>query len=172
MIRRNVENDIPAAVRQLGNDYADGELGLVPSHKKAARLFQRAADLGDVAAINCLGYAYFHGHGVKLDKKQAVKYYRMAADRGFARAQHNLGCCFRDGDGVAQDDAEAARFFKMAAGQGFTDAEHNLAFMYATGRGVARDAGEAIRWCERAVAAKGDEKAKDALDRLRASLGF
>jgi hypothetical protein len=163
---RHVENDNPVAIRELGCSYTQGDLGLVPSHKKAARLYQRAADLGDFKAMNDLGFAYNHGRGVKLDKKKAVKYYRMAADRNYAAAQSNLGCCFRNGSGVAQDDAEAFRFFKLAADQGHTQAENNLGFMYATGRGVARDKAEAKRWFERA-AAKGHEGAKYNLARTR-----
>ena len=58
MLRRHVENDNPTAVSQLGECYDHGRLGLVPSHKKAARLYQRAADLGDVFAMSNLGCAY------------------------------------------------------------------------------------------------------------------
>ena len=166
-LRRHVENDNPAAVRQLGGCYRDGAYGLVPSHKKAARLYQRAAELGDVLAMYNLGVFYSSGEGVKLDKKKAVKYYRMAVDRGFANAQYNLGVCFERGTGVAQDYAEAIRFYKLAADQGHTKAECNMGLMYATGRGVARDLAEAIRWFERA-AAKGYETAKACLAELRA----
>ena len=84
MLRRHVENDNPAAIRHLGWNYERGDLGLKPSHKKAARLYQRAADLGDVMAMFNLGFTYEHGRGVKLDKKKAAKYYRMAADRGLS----------------------------------------------------------------------------------------
>ena len=168
MLRRNVENNHPAAVCHLGSCYDDGELSLVPSHKKAARLYQRAVELGDVMAMNNVGSAYEHGRGVKLDKKKAFKHFQMAADRGCATAQYNVGYCYADGDGVIQDYAEAFRFFKLAANQGFTEAEFNLGCMYEDGDVVARDSdtAEAIRWYERA-AAKGHEKAKDALARLK-----
>ena len=160
MLRRSVENDNPAGVRHLGCCYAQSRLGLVPSHKKAARLYQRAVELGDVMAMYNLAIVYDEGQGVKLDKKKAVKYYRMAADRGYAGAQYNLGCCFRDGDGVTQDDAEAVWFYKLAADQGLTKAENNRGLMYARGRGVTRaDVAAAIRWYKRA-AAKGHETSK------------
>jgi len=170
MLRRNVENGIPAAMRQLGFNYANGYLGLMPSHKKAARLYQRTADLGDVIAMFNLGFAYEHGEGIKIDKKKAVKYYRMAADRGHTGAQYNLGICYNRGDGVAQDYAEAMRFYKLAADKGLTHAEHNLGCMYLKGEGVTRDFAEFARWCERA-AAKGHKGAKRALTRIM-SLGF
>jgi hypothetical protein len=167
MLRRNVENGIPAAMRQLGLKYANGNPGLVPSQKKAARLYQRAADLGDVMAMYNIGVSFTKGEGVKIDKKKAVKYYRMATDQGNARAQCNLGICFYKGDGVPQDYVEAFQYFRLAADQGYTEAEHNLGVMYEDGEGTAKNAAEAARWYKRA-AAKGDEDAKSALARIKA----
>ena len=162
ILRRNAESDNPVAMCQLGDCYKAGDLKLVPSHKKAARLYQRASDLGDVSAMIDLGYAFERGEGVKIDKKKAVKYYRMAADRGHAGSQCNLGNALFNGTGVAPDHAEAVRYYKLAADQGYTEAEARLGIMYENGEGVARDIKEAIRWCERA-AAKGDELAKHRL---------
>ena len=174
MLRRHVKNGRRAAITRIGDWYKRGSHGLVKSASKVAALFRRAADLGDITAMNSLGCAYWSGNGVKLDKKKAIKYWRMAAesgaDRGAAVAQFNLGACFYNGfcyyEGVTQDDAEAFRYYKLAADQGLTEAEHSLGFMYASGRGVALDFAEAIRWYERA-AAKGNTFAKSALVRLQ-----
>ena len=168
MLRRRVENENPKAVCHLGLCYMDGRLGLKPSDKKAARLYERAVELGNVAAMYFLGCIYQFGRGVKPDKKKSFEYWRMAADRGHAVAQFNLGCCFNEGEGVAKDYAEAFRFYKLAADKGYTDAECNLGCAYVLGEGVARDDAEAYRWFERA-AAKGNEKAKAAAARLRTS---
>jgi len=172
MLRRHVADDAnPVATYLLALSYARGDLGLVKSDEKAARLYERAADLGDVGAMFQVGVAYDYGRGVKLDKKKAAKYFRMAADRGHAAAQFHLGCCFADDDGgVAQDDAESVRLYMLAADQGLTQAEYILGCMYEDGFGVAaRDYAEAIRWYERA-AANGYEKAKRALARARANI--
>ena len=166
ILRRSVENGIPAAIRQLGRSYVDGSFGLVPSHKKAGRLYQRAVDLGDVLAMYDLGVLYFQGQGVKLDQKKAFKYFRMAANRGLPKAQCNLGKSCYFGEGVPQDYAEAVRLYELAAEQGHTEAEYNLGCAYGSGEGVAHDATEAIRWYKRA-AAKGYEPATGALARLR-----
>jgi len=168
MIRRNMENGIPSAIGQLGQAFERGVLGVVKSHKKAAQLNQRAADLGEVVAMYNLGVAYKHGRGVKLDKKKSFKYYRMAADRGQAKAQHQCGHCFNLGIGVAPDDAEALRFYKLAADQGLVIAENSLGFFYARGIGDVRDAAEAARWWERA-AAKGHAPSVEALAVLRSA---
>jgi len=166
LLRRNVEKECPEAIRHLGSIYSRGQFGLVPSPKKAARLFQRAADLGNVEAMLNVGVAHMNGSGVKLDKKKAVKYYRMAADRGMPNAQFALGMCYDNGNGVAQDYAEATRLYKLAAGKRLTDAEHNLGIMYNDGCGGARDAANAARCFERA-AAKGHKEAKHCLAILR-----
>jgi hypothetical protein len=167
LLRRHVDNGIPAAICQLGQLYAQGGFGLVPSKKKAARLYHRAADLGDVMSMYNLACQYAKGEGVKLDKKKVVKYHRMAADRGMADSLCSLGVSFYEGDVTPPDYAEAMRLFKLAAEQGYTEAEYNLGTMYDKGNGVAQDYAEAARWYERA-AAKGDEDAKSALARIQA----
>ena len=170
VLRRNVYvNKIPAAMEYLGSCYIDGTLGLVPSFKKAARMYQRAADLGDVRSMFKVGVHYFHGRGIKLDTKKTVKYCRMAADRGHAGAQFLLGICLKYGHGATKDHIEAFRFYKLAAEQGHTPAENGIGNLYATGNVVARDFDKAIFWFERA-AAKGEESAIRDLANLRARL--
>ena len=166
MLRRNAEKGKPTAIRHLGNSYGCGGLGLVPSYKKAARLWQRAADLGDVFAMFNFACCCAKGNGVKLDVKKAVKYCQMAADLGYASAQYMMGQCYDYGEGVAQDDAEAVRLYKLAAEQGYTHAEYSLGIIYGSGKGVTRDAAEATRWIERA-AAKGCEDAIAAVRGLK-----
>ena len=168
-LRRNVENGIPAAICQLAQLYAKGAPGLKASHKKAARLYQRAADLGDVMAMCNLGCSYMKGLGVKIDMRKGINYSRMAAKRGCADANYNLGICMHTGTGVARDDAEACRLMRLAADTGYTNAQFGLGVAYVNGSGVARDVAEGCRWFERA-AAKGHEEARAGLARIRASL--
>ena len=171
MLRKNVENDNPAAMRQLGGKYTQGDHGLVPSHKKAARLYQRAADLGDVMAMLKVGYACIHGNGVKLNNKKAVRYWRMGAERGHPMALYNLGKCYFPYSkwGIDQDATMAFRPIKLAADQGLTEAEHDVGCMYAGGHGVAKDTSEAARFFERA-AAKGHRPSIDARAALTSNL--
>ena len=165
MLRRHAANSKGAAVFNLGQCYALGGLGLVPSHKKAARLYERAVELGDVWAMNNLAMSYELGRGVRLDRTKMARYYRMAAERGYPIAQYNLGSCYDAGDGVLKDAETAVRWYALAAGQGHTNAEVNCGVAFANGEGVARDDAEAARWFGRA-AAKGDESAARALAAL------
>ena len=133
------------------------------SDKKAAKIWKRAVELGNVDAMVDLGLSYEKGLGVKLDKKKALQLFRMAADRGDAFAQSNLGALLHSD----KKFEESFRYLTLAADQGFTDGEFNLGLGYRDGKGTEVDLGKARYWFERA-AAKGDESARKNLARLDA----
>jgi hypothetical protein len=164
-LRRHVENEVPEAIRFLGDAYHYGDFGLVKSGKKAAKIYRRAVELGDVDAMSELGKMYATGGGVKLDKKKAERLYRAAADRGYAPAQNNLGILLDS----EQKFEEAVRYFALAANQGHAFGESNLGICYMVGKGTEVDLGKARYWFERA-AAKGDEVAIHNLKHLDAQV--
>jgi TPR repeat protein len=153
-LRRHVENEVPEAIACLGTAYCIGQYGLVKSDKKAAKIWKRAVELGNVEAMTNLAASYHRGVGVKLDKKKAERLYRAAADRGDALAQYNLGLLLYSEERFE----EALRYFALAAHQGYTTGEQNLGVCYRVGYGTEVDLGKARYWFERA-AAKGNEKA-------------
>jgi TPR repeat protein len=162
-LRRHVENEVPEAITCLGNAYRRGLYGLVISYKKAAKIYRRAVELGNVEAIVNLGNLYNNGSGVKLDKKKAERLYRTAADRGIALAQYNSGLLLYS----EQRFEEAFRYYALAADQGYTRAENNLGICHERGNGTEVDLGKARYWFERA-AAKGEEQAIENLALLDA----
>ena len=154
-IRRHADKDIPEAILTLGDTYRYGHFGLVPSAKKAEKLYERAAKLGDVQAMVSLGYLYRDGAtGVKLDKKKARKFFRLVSDRGEVRGHYELARILDE----AGNFCEAARLLGLAAAQGYTEAQHHLGICHYLGRGVPRDLKEAKRLF-RLAAAKGYEDA-------------
>jgi TPR repeat protein len=162
-LRRHVENEVPEAIGFLGTAYREGWYGLVKSDKKAAKIYRRAVELGDVEAMGHLGLLYNNGSGVKLDKKKAERLYRTAADRGEATAQINVGILL----GHEEKHEEAFRYYALSADQGYTPGEFNLGCCYHNGIGTEVDLGKARFWFERA-AAKGHERAIKILARLDA----
>jgi TPR repeat protein len=151
-LRRHVENEVPEAITSLGSAYRHGKYGLVKSEKKAAKIYRRAVELGNVDAMSKLGELHTTGSGVKLDKKKAMQLFRTAADRGDAFAQINLGILL-----VSEEKFEEAfRYYALAADQGLTPGEFKLGICYMVGKGTEVDLGKARYWFERA-AAKGDE---------------
>ena len=164
-LRRHVENEVPEAITMLGDAYQRGHYGLVKSDKKAAKIWKRAVELGDVDAMRDLGKLYKDGSGVKLDNKKAERLYRAAADRGHAVARNNLGFLLDS----EKKHEEAFRYYALAADQGYTAGETNLGFCYRDGEGTEVDLGKARYWFERA-AAKGQEEAIEHLALLDAQV--
>ncbi|EGB11459.1 hypothetical protein AURANDRAFT_21291, partial [Aureococcus anophagefferens] len=99
---------------------------------KAAKIWKRAVELGDVDAMVFLGELYQYGEGVKLDKKKAERLFRMAVDRGDAVAQNKIGCSLHS----EKKFEEAFRYYALSADQGFTEGENNLACCYRYGEGT------------------------------------
>jgi len=161
-IRRHVENEIPEAIAALGHAYHSGDLGLVKSSKKAAKLYKRSVELGSVDAMINLGHMYTYGDGVKRDMKKASQLNLMAADRGHPTAQNNHG----NNLDKAGDKEEAVRYFRLSAEAGFALGQYNLGWAYQHGEGgLERDIEEAVRLYVHA-AAKGCQEAIHALDEL------
>ena len=125
-LRRHADKACPDAVAVLGRSYADGSHGLVKSPKKALKLYQRAAELGDVYSWKLLGDHYYCGWGVKSDRKKAVRFYRIGAEYGEPWAQNDLALCYERGVGVLRDLKEAKRLYALGAAQGLHGALANL----------------------------------------------
>ncbi len=108
--------------------YASGE-GVPKDLGKAAELFQKAADQGDLKAQYNLGVCYASGEGVPKDLGKAAELFQKAADQGYPKAQYELGMSYRNGEGVPKDLGKAAELFKKAADQGDVQAQYELRFL-------------------------------------------
>ena len=71
------------AQSNLGWLYQSGQ-GVPKDLGKAAELYQKAADQGNVFAQNNLGLLYQSGEGVPKDLRKAAELYQKAADQGNA----------------------------------------------------------------------------------------
>ena len=167
MIRRHVENEVPDAIAYLASCYERGLLGLVKNEKKAAKIYKRGVELGNVSSMIQLGNLYAHGAGVKeKDEEKAMKLWRRAADRGSALAQAKVSTLF-----IESDPIEAHRWMKLSAQQGYTAAEYLLGqWLLESSHHIEIDFVDSFRdkakhWLARA-AAKGHEKAIKALKEL------
>ena len=161
-LRRHVQNEIPEAIKHLGDKYLNADLGLAKNAKKAAKLYKRAVELGDVDAMCNLAVLYSEGEGVKTDLKKATQLYQIGADKGDAMAMHNLAA-LKELEG---NHVEALRLFKCAADQGLAVSECNVGTYYGNGEGgVEQDFVEARRWFARA-AARGYEPASEMIAKI------
>jgi len=89
--KKRVEMGDAAAMQKVGECYSLGKCGLPQDMTKALELWHQAAELGCAEAYLDVGYAYYNGKGVEIDKKKANHYYELAAMGGNEVARFNLG---------------------------------------------------------------------------------
>ena len=114
-IRRHVENEVPDAIKVLGDLYRHGLHGIAVNTKKAVKIYKRGVQLGNLASMLNLGCLYVNGDGVKHDEKKATQLWTMAANRGDAVSQYYLG---KLAESSGRMD-EAKRWYELAASQGY-----------------------------------------------------
>jgi TPR repeat protein len=107
-LKKAAERKHPKAWRLLGDFHAKGLIakGKVDA-REAANCYQRAAALGDAAAMGKLSECYFEGQGVARSTFAGVKWLRTAAHAGDRSAARLLAMRLAEGDGISRDPAEA-----------------------------------------------------------------
>lgn len=118
----------------------------VPSGVFYSEEMVKLAESGDAEAQCNLGWAYFNGLGVAINKTAAIRWYRKAADKEWPLAQFLLGTCYDDGSGVVKDANKAAAWYFKAAEKGLPVAQYNMGVCYERGTGVKRDLREAVKF--------------------------
>lgn len=129
---------------------------------RALELLEGLANLGDVEAIEILGFMYLKGDGVPEDDEKALAWFHIAADAGGSHAQIALGMMHLNGWGVPESPENAVRWFRLAAEQGSANALGVPGAMYAQGAGVEQDYDVAFELTQRA-AKMGDASAQNNL---------
>lgn len=118
-LKKATERKHPKAWRLLGDFHAKG---LVTKGKadlrEAVTCYQRAAALGDAAAMGRLSECYFEGRGVSRSAFTGVKWLRAAAEAGDRGAARLLAMRLAEGDDVPRDATEAY-FWLIVGAEGF-----------------------------------------------------
>jgi TPR repeat protein len=86
--------------------------------KEGAAYFERACELGEMAACARLGKAYLVGDGVSADDVTAMRLFRRACDYARADACTGLATMYCMGRGSPRDPARAGALFKQACAAG------------------------------------------------------
>lgn len=119
------------------------------------QMLKRAADGGNVQALNALGTitlteALSHP-GLNDQARAAIirkscGYFKRAAEQHDPNGFYNLGMCYLHGYGIARDREQAFTCFQAAAEAGHPEAINNIGGFYRDGLVVAPDAAVATRW--------------------------
>ena len=136
------------------------------AYRKTAIWCRRAADDGEMFAIETLGDYFSQGNGVKKDVveastwyrkaaeqfdgkknyKEAARFYHKAADLGDANSLYKLGLYYNEGLGVSQSSEEAEIMFNAAAEAGGAELKFDVGMRYVEGMGVPLDIDKALFW--------------------------
>ena len=132
------------------------------------KLLQRAAEGGNVQALNALGTIAtseaiaskkLSSDAVAKILKKCFGYFGQAAAMRDANALINLGSCYMRGLGCTPDQALAFECFRSAAKLGHPEGMDYMSACYEHGHGVKKDAELSLFWKMRGRALRGDEAA-------------
>jgi TPR repeat protein len=114
------------------HDRANAARGKEQADYTIARL-EKAANAGDVSAMNGIADIYMWGRGIPTDRAKARDWYEKAVatgGKGSVAAMTNLGDLYMSGDGIAPDYPRAHDLLEKAAATGNRDAMCKLAEFY------------------------------------------
>lgn len=108
--------------------------------KRAAELFEAAANRGLVKAKCLLGKCYYYGVGVPQDEKKAAELLEAAAEQGDGEAQFRIAQLYGSStNNVLENRKKAVENYKRAAKQGYFTAQCIVKYCYQDSMGVSQD---------------------------------
>ena len=131
-------------------------------------MLQKAADGGNVQALNALGAiltqkalarSNISSNDLENALRQSYVYFGKAVAQRDPNGFINLGTCYLRGFGCKQDMGLAFACFKAAAEAGHPEGMDNVSACYQFGHGVPKDNELCLIWAMRGRAARGDEAA-------------
>ncbi len=124
-LKKAAERKHPKAWRLLGDFHAKGLVAKGKADvREAVACYQKAAALGDAAAMAKLSDCCFEGRGIGRSAFTGVKWLRAAAEAGDRGAARLLAMRLAEGDDVARDPVDAYFWFIVGTegfGQGLWD---------------------------------------------------
>ena len=87
-------------------------------YQKAAQLYQKACDGGDVKGCFNLGILYRDGYGVKQDYQKAAELLQKACDSGETMGCIGLAVLYKNGKGIWQNFSTAKEYYGKACDLG------------------------------------------------------
>jgi len=141
---------------------------LLSLEKNDLRLLEKAANGGNVQALNALGTILMQ-NAIATEKstnalakvfRRSFDCFSLAVLQRDPNAFINLGSCYLRGYGCKQDREMAFLCFKSAAEAGHPEGMDNMSNCYKFGYGVNRDDERSLYWMMRGRATRGDKAAE------------
>ncbi len=138
------QND-DVAINNVGSLYFSG-IGTKQNTLLAAKMFDKAAKLGNAEAAVNLAFIYLTTPKIDYVKNNVIDLFEQAADKGNITAIYMLGHFYKDGFLVEQDYQKAFDLFEKAAQAEYDEAEFELAMRYIRAEGTPRNYGNAVKY--------------------------
>jgi TPR repeat protein len=172
-LREHAELGAPWAQRRLANFLMRGGKGGAPMNKpEAFRLYELAANQGDINALFHLGCIYRKGEpecGVVRSIQASQQFFRTAIYEGSPEALNELAILNRDEP--EGDTAEAVRCFTLAAAQGHAVSQYGIGSLHRKGQGgLEESTNNSLFWMKKsALQGYADAQAHVAMDLIEFS---
>ncbi len=131
----------------------------------AINLLSDAANKKHLPSIIELGYNYYTGRFVKLDKEKGLSLWRNAKNYGSMEAEVRLSVANIYSSLNNSELNETIKFLEKAESEGSSLAQFTLAYCYETGKGVNKSIPTAVKYY-REAAQRGNQFAYDQLKKL------
>lgn len=163
--------DAAADPAQANALYLRAQDQMTAGEPEGVQTLTRAAELGQAdAALELAGLYQTGGSGVTADLAESRLWARRAAEGGTAKGMHAYAMYLFDGVGGPKNRPEALSWLNKAADRGLVDSQYNVARLYENGdEGIAVSPTDALKWYLIAARA-GDPQAREAVQRLAATL--
>lgn len=146
LVLKRAKNGRVWAQCMVGARYTSG-LGVKKDEVEGARWFKRAAEAGNIEAMDIYAECCRIGSGVPISMISAKYWFEKASNAGNAITQYKLGVILTSNiPGIPADPVEAARLFRMSADQDYDLGLRCLGDCYFTGQGVEKDIEQALHW--------------------------
>jgi uncharacterized protein len=152
LFKKSADLENVDAMEQLGLIFRDGTSAVKINDIESLKWFIKAADKGSMPANHNIGFAYYHGRGVKQDRKKAYEYFIKSAESGLLQSQMIVAAQLYRGDGIPKDLKESFKWSLKAAEQGDPEMQNYIGLCYENGYGIVDiDPIKAKIWFERAA---------------------
>lgn len=140
---------------------------------RAAELFKKAMDAGDLNGRLQYASVLINGLGVAKDEAQGAELLRHSIERGHLDSQLEYARLLSFGIGVTKDEeAGTAMYKRVVEGNNSRVAQYAVGMAYLRARGVPRDEKAASRWLDAAARQGWDWAQLELADLFRQGLGM
>lgn len=129
ILQRAIDKHYYRASRLLA-DYYLAQQNDTLDVKRAAEIYTRLAEKGDIDAQLKLGYMYNQGIFFQENNQLAAEWFQKAAQNHNPVAQYILGFLYQAGIGVDRNIKQSLRYYHQSAKQNYTPSEVALGYIY------------------------------------------